>query len=597
MTISFLLEMAWKSTAIGAVALLFNLLLRSRSAADRAAVLRASIGLLLVLPAVSLLAPALEVAVLPAEDLPATTLPPMGDFAAVSPTAADIAAPPSPSIWEDPTMLVLLLYLGGVAMVGGRLLAGLLTLRRWTRTAEPVQCPAWTSAMERATERADLTVMPRLLLSHDAASPLSWGWRKPVVLIDRDSLGLSREADAVLAHELAHVARGDWLTLMLARLAVTFFWFNPLVWLVERTVLHQSEEAADREALKHVDPTVYARTLLFFAELAGRPPYAANSIVAGSLGRRVRAIMDDRARQLPAQSRWTAATVGASLALGTPVAAMKLVEEARLPMIPPATLAASLPTAEAQVTVQPAAGVAYSPAPIAPPAPPAPASLALHSPIAAPTPPEPPLPPAAPVPEEVVHVRHYDSAFTAQAVAEARVAVAETRAHVRIDRDDIEKMRLEAHRAAAEARREGLAASAHARREAQAASAEARRQGLEAAAEARREASLARHHASIDRQVRRSVAEGLASGAREMEQGAVQMERGAREMAEEARRLQVRAHREHRIAEAASQGRRLTHEELLEFIPELQEGSREMIEGAAEMRRSAREMRQGGLAG
>jgi bla regulator protein blaR1 len=584
MTISFLLEMAWKSTAIGAVALLFSLLLRSRSAADRAAVLRACIGLLLVLPAVSALAPALEVAVLPAQELPPPALLPKAELPAVPPTAALPSAAVSPSIWEDPTMLVLLLYLGGVAMVGGRLLAGLLTLYRWTQAAEPIQCPAWTSAMERATGRQEMPATPRLLVSHDAPSPLSWGWRKPVVLIDRDSLSLTSEADAVLAHELAHVARGDWLTLMLARLAVTFFWFNPLVWLVERTVLHQSEEAADREALKHVEPAVYARTLLFFAELAGRPPCAANSIAAGSLGRRVRAIMDDRVRQLPARSRWAAAAVCASLAVGTPVAAMKLVEEASLPMIP-ALAEAPLPAAPPLPAKIEAINIA--PVPAAPPAPFALPVIAMQDAIAVPLPlaaPMPPAPPAEPpTPVKVALFRHHDPAMTAHVIAEAGAAAAEARAHVTIDRAEIDEIRREALAAAAEARRESLEAAA-----------EARREGLAAAAEARREASIARHQASIERRVHRSVAEGLASGARGMEQGAVQMERGAREMAMEARRLQSRDHRERRIAEAAAQGRRLTHEELLEAIPELQEGSREMIEGASEMRRSAQEMRQGG---
>lgn len=587
MTISFLLEMAWKSTAIGAVALMLTLLLRSRSAADRATVLRACIGLLLVLPAVSALAPALEVAVLPAQELPTQALLSLAEPAAVPHGAAALPAATPPSIWEDPTMLVLLLYLGGVAMVGGRLLAGLLTLRRWTRAAEPIDCPAWSSAMQRATGRQELTVTPRLLLSHDATSPLSWGWRNPVVLIDRDSLSLTSEADAVLAHELAHVARGDWLTIMLARLAVAFFWFNPLVWLVERTVLHQAEEAADREALMHVEPAVYARTLLFFAELAGKPPYAANSIVAGSLGRRVRAIMDDRVRQLPARSGWAAAAVCASLAVGAPVAAMKLVEEARTPMIaappaPPAPVAAPLSSEVA------AAGIAV--APPAPSAPVMPPPLALAEAIDVPSPALPPVPPAPPAaataPVKIAYFQSHDPALRAQAVAEARAAAAEVRANVHIDRAEIEEIRREALAAAAAARRESLEASSEARREA-----------LAAAAEARREASIARHEASIQRRVHRAVAEGLASGAGEMERGAVQMERGAREMATEAARLQSRDHRDRRIAEAAAEGRRLTHEELLEAIPELQQGSREMIEDAAEMRRSAREMRQGGRRG
>ena len=79
-------------------------------------------------------------------------------------------------------------------------------------------------------------------------SPLSWGWRRPVILIDPDTLAEPDEADAILAHEMAHVARRDWPVLMLTRIAAALFWFNPLVWLLEREVVQQAEEAADCEA-------------------------------------------------------------------------------------------------------------------------------------------------------------------------------------------------------------------------------------------------------------------------------------------------------------------------------------------------------------
>ena len=76
----------------------------------------------------------------------------------------------------------------------------------------------------------------RLMVSDSVPSPLSWGWRRPVILIDRDTLDEPEEADAILAHQMAHVARKDWLALMLTRVAATAFWFNPVVWLLEREI-------------------------------------------------------------------------------------------------------------------------------------------------------------------------------------------------------------------------------------------------------------------------------------------------------------------------------------------------------------------------
>ncbi|HZF95074.1 MAG TPA: hypothetical protein VEZ20_09400, partial [Allosphingosinicella sp.] len=61
MSLEFMIEMAWKSALIAGVALALVAVLRSRAAADRAAVLRVSVALLLLLPLLSLALPKLEI--------------------------------------------------------------------------------------------------------------------------------------------------------------------------------------------------------------------------------------------------------------------------------------------------------------------------------------------------------------------------------------------------------------------------------------------------------------------------------------------------------------------------------------------------------
>jgi beta-lactamase regulating signal transducer with metallopeptidase domain len=254
MSLDFLIEMAWKSALIAGLALLLAATLRSRAAADRAAVLRVAVALLLLLPVFSVGLPKLEIeawapeaASLPAP-LPATSIPEAASYAPDTVTAA-----PEPTIWDDPSLLFLILYLGGAASAAARLGAGLWTLRTWTRRASEVECPRWTETFERARWAAGASRL-RLLVSDDAPSPLSWGLLRPVILIDRDTLGEPEDADAILAHEIAHVVRRDWAVLMLTRVAAAVFWFNPLVWLLEREVVQQAEEAADIEAALWVEP-------------------------------------------------------------------------------------------------------------------------------------------------------------------------------------------------------------------------------------------------------------------------------------------------------------------------------------------------------
>jgi bla regulator protein blaR1 len=387
MSYDFLIEMGWKSAAIAGGALLLAAMLRSRSAADRGAVLKIAVALLLALPAIATLAPALEIATeapqAAPQGAPAALSPavPAALRAAPVPAASAVPAPAAQGDWNDPSLIFFLLYLGGAMMVGGRLLAGLWTLRSWTRSARDVESPEWQAALARA---GGDSLGIRLLASEDAVSPLSWGLRRPVILLDRDTLRAPEEADSILAHEVAHVARRDWPSLILSRLTVALFWFNPLVWRLDREVAQQAEEAADSAAAARVEPARYAQTLLDWARLSGRSSLPANAIAAGEpgLSRRVKAILDGRVARRSGSTSAIAAMLGCA-AFAAPVAALEFVP--RAPEAPAAPAAASAPLAPLASLV-PLAGAAALPA-----APPAPGAVAAPRspgtpPVAAPAP-------------------------------------------------------------------------------------------------------------------------------------------------------------------------------------------------------------------
>src|SRR6185295_10601423 len=139
MDVSFFGEMAWKSALISGAALALAFALRSRAAADRALVLRLGVAMLLLLPFIALALPALRIEAWAPP--PAPALPPAAFAGSELPLALPADAglqPAAPTIWDDPTPLVLLAYLGGLLMVGSRLLAGLVMLGRWTRAGREV---------------------------------------------------------------------------------------------------------------------------------------------------------------------------------------------------------------------------------------------------------------------------------------------------------------------------------------------------------------------------------------------------------------------------------------------------------------------------
>ena len=552
MDLSFFAEMAWKSALIAGAALALAHALRACSAADRALVLRIGVAMLLALPFIAAWLPALEIV--------AFAAPEPASFASLSPEvqrailAAAPAAAPEPTIWDDPTPLVILAWLGGVAMVGSRLLAGLWTLRRWTREAREVTCPDWLAAFDRVRWVAEDAEAVRLLASDHVPSPLSWGWLRPVILIDPDTLAQPEDAEAILAHEAAHVARRDWPVLLLSRIAATLFWFNPLVWLLEREIVQQAEEAADLAAAERVEPTRYAETLLTWARASTMVP--ANSIApsARALGRRMKAILDRRMRERPTGSAWTAFAILACLGVAAPVAAMQLVAAAPPPP-PPAAEAPPSPSAPAAPT-----------APEAPPAPAAPEALTVVV---------PPVPDVGPSVEAVLGevlpriptiVAGATAAVHPKAVEEAlREAERELRRAPRADRAEIAAAIREARNAQARAR---VVSRAEIER-------------------ATREASRAHREAP------RAIAVSMAHGAEGMERGAAGMEAGARRMEHEAERLRDRDSRERAIARARERGETVTHEQLLEAAEGLREGAEGMREGAQEMRQAARRMRRG----
>ncbi|MGZ8343558.1 MAG: M56 family metallopeptidase [Allosphingosinicella sp.] len=542
MSYDFLIEMAWKSAAIAGGALLLAAMLRSRAAADRGAVLKVAVVLLLALPAIALFAPALQIETPASAPAPAAAAAPL---AAAPPTAVEAAsapavvtAPTAGGDWDDPSLLFFLLYVGGVAMVGGRLLAGLWTLRRWTRGAGEVEAPQWRAALARA---GGDPLGIRLLACEDASSPLSWGLRRPVILLDRDTLRTPEEADSILAHEVAHVVRRDWPSLILSRLAVALFWFNPLVWRLDREVAQQAEEAADSDAAAKVEPARYAQTLLDWARLNGRSALPANAIAAGEpgLSRRVRAILDGRVARRSG-SAWAVAAMLGCAAFAAPVAALEFVPEA-----PDAPQAPVAPVAPAAPAAAPAPLAPLSPAAaLAPLAPPAPPRVTIVGPG--------PMPPGLPA-----------------ALAAAMQSSARAEAAARAPRAPRAPGAPYVHGALIEAEVE------------------------RAVAEAMRSVDIAAVSSQAAGAAAAAVAAGMKHGAVGMETGARSMELSAARMLAQAERFRNRDYREAEIRRQAARGERVTHEDLLEAAGEMEDGAKDMREGAREMREAAKEMREG----
>lgn len=104
--------------------------------------------------------------------------------------------------------------------------------------------------LPRLRHVAGVSVPVALVVSETLASPATWGWRRPVIILPRYLLDRldATQLRWVLLHELAHVRRGDLAVAWIQRLVTIIWWFNPLVWLTNALAEGQRECACDDAA-------------------------------------------------------------------------------------------------------------------------------------------------------------------------------------------------------------------------------------------------------------------------------------------------------------------------------------------------------------
>jgi len=160
-------------------------------------------------------------------------------------------------------------WLLGVLVASTRFLGGWLALRRVIARAAVAAGPLAERA-RRLADRMGVRRAVRLRVSRAIAAPFSSGWLRPVIVLPVSLLSGFDPAhlDAVLAHELAHVRRWDYLVGLAQSLAVTLLFHHPVTWWLDRRLRVEREHCCDDVAADIAgDPLVYASAL---AELESR---------------------------------------------------------------------------------------------------------------------------------------------------------------------------------------------------------------------------------------------------------------------------------------------------------------------------------------
>jgi beta-lactamase regulating signal transducer with metallopeptidase domain len=191
--------------------------------------------------------------------------------------------------------VLFVVWLAGVAVLSMRLAGGWLLARRLvTRDATPVG-PDLAAIASRLAARLQIARAVRLLESRRVVVPVMVGWLKPVVLFPASALsGLTpSQVEALLAHELAHVRRHDYLVNLLQTCVETLLFYHPAVWWISAGVRREREHCCDDLAVGVCDRLTYATALGDLAALVATPRVAALAATDGSVVDRVRRILGE----------------------------------------------------------------------------------------------------------------------------------------------------------------------------------------------------------------------------------------------------------------------------------------------------------------
>ncbi len=143
-------------------------------------------------------------------------------------------------------------WLGQVWMVGA-VGVGLWRVSGWWMTRRLVWrgvttvAPEWRERFERLRERMGVLERVEWFESALVDVPVMVGWWRPVVLTPVGMLVAMpvEQVEALLLHELAHVARWDALVNLLKAVAESLLFFHPAVWWVSRVVRVEREKCCD----------------------------------------------------------------------------------------------------------------------------------------------------------------------------------------------------------------------------------------------------------------------------------------------------------------------------------------------------------------
>jgi beta-lactamase regulating signal transducer with metallopeptidase domain len=187
---------------------------------------------------------------------------------------------------------VVAIWTVGIAVFSLRLAGGVIQARRWVRIDT---CAFEDSMINRLCDLMEIRCGVAIFKSSRVAVPMVVGWLRPAILVPVAALsGLTPlEMEAILAHELAHIRRHDYLMNLVQCAIETLMFHHPATWWISRVIRREREHCCDDMAILACrDRFVYARALAAMEGLRAPAFSLSPAASGGNLLARIRRILN-----------------------------------------------------------------------------------------------------------------------------------------------------------------------------------------------------------------------------------------------------------------------------------------------------------------
>lgn len=159
----------------------------------------------------------------------------------------------------------------------------------------------WQARLSRLADRCGIGRHVRLRIVDTLASPVTAGCWRPVVLVPAALVtGMPPQLlEALLAHELGHVRRHDYLVNLVQNVIEALLFYHPAVWWISRRIRQEREQIADDFAAHRLgEPRRLASALSELERLQFSPHHLAQAAAGGDLMARIRRLVQPHPQAL-----------------------------------------------------------------------------------------------------------------------------------------------------------------------------------------------------------------------------------------------------------------------------------------------------------